>query len=103
VDAGSTFDRLPDNFLEFSASVLLITEMQGERGQRIGRIKFTRPEDESAYFEKERGIAGRPRDRHSHATGIDGFPVSISHRVAVANFVEHGNPPIHKGRKGFIP
>jgi hypothetical protein len=52
VGAGSAFDRLPDNFLEILPSVLLITKMQGEGGQRIGRIKFTRLEDESAYFEK---------------------------------------------------
>ena len=56
---------LPDNFLEFLPSVLLITETKGERGQRTGRIKFSRPNDGAAYFEKEWEIAPeRPRDRH---------------------------------------
>jgi hypothetical protein len=63
VGAGSTFDRLPDDFVEFLRSVLLATEMQGEPGQRISRIKFTRTEDESAYFEKQLGNSSRAATR----------------------------------------
>jgi hypothetical protein len=56
---------LPDDFISFLPSILLITETQDERGKRVGRIKFTRPDDEAIYFDKEWEIAPeRPRDRH---------------------------------------
>jgi hypothetical protein len=55
---------LPDDCIAYLPSVLLITETRGERGKRVGRIKFIRPDDEATYFDQEWEIAPeRPRNR----------------------------------------